>query len=63
MADSRGKIAYLDLIAGSMHKKLQGPTGSIRSLKIHPNRNIIASAGLDQFLYLHDTNTGKLLAR
>ena len=63
VADTRGKIGCLDLKAGAMHRKLQGSAGSIRALQLHPTRPIIASSGLDRFLYLHNTTTGKLLAR
>ena len=63
VADSRGKIGCLNLDTSQIFRRLKGPSGSIRDLQIHPTMPIIASAGLDQFLYLHNIQTGNLLAR
>lgn len=42
-----------------MSGALKGPTGSVRSLALHPSEPLIASAGLDRHVRLHSTVTRK----
>lgn len=62
-ADSQGQIGCVDLTAGKVLQLLKGAAGSVRSLAIHPTAPLIASAGLDRFLRIHDLRSRKSVAR
>jgi len=63
VADSQGQIGCVDLKLGKVQQLLKGSAGSIRSLAIHPSAPLIASAGLDRFLRIHDLGSRKSIAR
>ena len=62
VATAAGQIEVLDLKAGKMSEALKGSTGSVRALALHLELPLIASAGLDRYLRLHDTSTRKQVA-
>jgi ribosome biogenesis protein NSA1 len=62
VATAAGQIELFDLKAGKMSGALKGSTGSVRALIPHPELPLIASAGLDRYLRLHDTSTRKQVA-
>lgn len=45
-----------------MSGALKGSTGSVRALALHLELPLIASAGLDRYLRLHNTSTRKQVA-
>ena len=63
IADSHGQIGCLDFKLAKVQRSLKGVAGSVRSLTIHEEANVILSAGLDRYLRLHDLATRKSLAR
>ena len=62
-ADSQGQIGCIDLTAGKVLHLLKGCAGSVRSLSLHPSFPLVASAGLDRFLRIHDLRSRKSAAR
>lgn len=62
-ADSQGQIGCIDLVAGKVLHLLKGCAGSVRSLSLHPSAPLVASAGLDRFLRIHDLRSRKSAAR
>ena len=63
-ANGAGAVEALDLRAGRMGGSLKGAGGSVRSLALHPGGEpLIASAGLDRFVRVHNTSTRANLGR
>lgn len=57
MANATGHIDRYDVRKKCIRGTLKGRvTGSVRSLSLHPERTIVASAGLDRYVRLHDTH-------
>ncbi len=63
IGDSQGQIGCLDLKIGKVQASLKGAAGSVRSLTVHEEADIIISAGLDRYLRLHSLGTRKPIAR
>lgn len=63
IADSQGQVGCLNLKLGKVQQSLKGVAGSVRSLVVHEEANVIVSAGLDRYLRLHDIATRKPIAR
>jgi ribosome biogenesis protein NSA1 len=61
VADAVGQIAVFDVQSGQMVGAIKGPTGSVRSLVLHPAEPFLASVGLDRFLRVHHTASRKQL--
>lgn len=62
-ADSRGEIGCLDVASKSMQQVLKGVGGSVRGLALYGEHSLMASAGLDRYLRIHDIQTRKVVAR
>ncbi|XP_072031276.1 WD repeat-containing protein 74-like [Amphiura filiformis] len=60
VGNSHGYMGRIDLRKGLVRRVYRGFAGSIRSLQCHPTLPVVASCGLDRFLRIHDTVTGKL---
>eukprot|EP00879_Flechtneria_rotunda_P007785 GHRR01008158.1.p1 GENE.GHRR01008158.1~~GHRR01008158.1.p1 ORF type:complete len:490 (+),score=230.32 GHRR01008158.1:252-1721(+) len=57
-ANGTGHIQLLDLSMSKLQGAVKGAGGSIRALTVHPDGEpLIASAGLDRFLRVHDANS------
>jgi ribosome biogenesis protein NSA1 len=65
-ADTVGNIVQTDLRkVGHVVGKYRGPTGSIRGLDVHGEGPgaLLASCGLDRYLYMHQLDTKKLVTK
>lgn len=63
-ANGTGQIEAFDLRAGRMSGTLKGSGGSVRCLALHPGAELlIASAGLDRFVRVHNTASRANLGR
>lgn len=58
-----GQIEVWDLPAGKLQGAIKGAGGSIRTLQLHPNQPLLASAGIDRFVRVHSSQTRQQLAR
>lgn len=61
LANAMGTVQKLDMRKHLLEATLRGPCASIRSLCHHPERMLLASAGLDRFCRIHDTVSRKTL--
>lgn len=62
VANARGTFEIIDLRAGRARGRFKGNSGSIRGLAVHPDGELIACAGLDQYVRVYDARTRKCLA-
>lgn len=60
VGNTHGQIALLDLRKGVVRGCLKGMSGAVRELKCHPSLPIMASCGLDRFLYIHSLDDRKV---
>lgn len=58
-----GQLEVWDLRAGKLQGAIKGAGGSIRTLQLHPNQPLLASAGIDRFVRVHSSQTRQQLAR
>lgn len=53
VGNTHGQIALLDLRKGVVRGCLKGMAGAVRALQCHSALPVVASCGLDRFLYVH----------
>ncbi|KAL4424916.1 hypothetical protein ABPG77_009645 [Micractinium sp. CCAP 211/92] len=63
LGNGKGRIEVLDLRTQLFSGTIKGLAGSARGLAVHPELPVLASAGLDRYLRLHDRHTRQLLAK
>eukprot|EP00941_MAST-03F_sp_MAST-3F-sp1_P004443 g4443.t1 len=56
VADKKGTIEHIDISTFKRIGRFKGCGGSVRALSCHPNKEMIASVGLDRWLRVHDMN-------
>ena len=60
VANGMGNLEALHVAERKMSGALKGAGGSVRTMRLHPGgRPLLASAGLDRFLRIHDTGSRK----
>jgi ribosome biogenesis protein NSA1 len=59
IGDASGQLSALDL--RKMHQRIRyaGPAGSVRSIALHPDLNIMACVGLDRFCRIYDLSSAR----
>lgn len=60
VGNTQGQLALLDLRKGAVRGCLKGPAGAVRGLRCHASLPVLASCGLDRFLYVHSLDDRKL---
>lgn len=60
VGNTQGQVALLDLRKGAVRGCLKGLAGAVRELQCHPSLPMVASCGLDRFLYVHSLDDRKL---
>ncbi|XP_067451710.1 WD repeat-containing protein 74 [Thunnus thynnus] len=60
VGNTHGQIALLDLRKGLVCGALKGLAGGVRALQCHTSQPVVASCGLDRFLYIHSLEDRKV---
>lgn len=63
VGDTTGEVLQFDVRTMKVSRRFGGPVGSIRGLSCHPTAPYVAACGLDRHLYVHNSNTGKLVGK
>lgn len=63
VGDASGNLQVYDVRAGKYSGAIKGIGGSIRSLDIHPQESLIASAGLDRFIRVNSISSRTSLVK
>jgi len=58
--NTKGFIYKVDLTTGQIIGALKEIGGSINSIQFHPSLNYLISCGLNRYIIIHDTQTGKV---
>jgi WD40 repeat protein/mono/diheme cytochrome c family protein len=59
--DGKGEVRIYEVASGKLLTTLQGIRGPIYAVAYHPKDKVVASAGFDGVVYLHNADNGQLM--
>jgi len=60
-SDGKGEVHVYETATGKLVSTLQGIQGPIYAVAHHPKEKVVASAGFDGIVYLHNPDNGTLI--